>query len=252
MKRERRKKVMEVEATELPKQRIKRSRTQKSSFSIRKIPMAEKQVLKAFETRSAVPKKTRVKWKPDFLRIIYHMALLGAKEEEIATALGVKRNAISVWKRSRPGVREALRDGKMIADAKMAESFYQAGVGYSHPETKLIPNRVKTFNDKGKIIKDELVIERVEVIKHYPPNVTAGVKWLKARHPELWGEKANDTNAQIININTLNFADFSNAELEMLTKMGFKQKGMDIPALSKGDSSFDEFEEITEEEEITE
>lgn len=221
--------------------KVRRVRKKRPSAEVEASP-AMKSVTETFLAPDRKAVKQRLKWKPEFLRIIYHMALLGAKEKDICTALGVQPNAMAVWKRTRAGVNEVLREGKMIADAKMAESLYHVGTGYSHPETKIIPNRVKTFNEKGKLIKDELKIERVDVVKHYPPNVTAATKWLKARHPELWGEQSNEINSQVININTINYADFSNQELEVLAKMGLQQKGIEAPKVIAGAGGLSSFD----------
>lgn len=243
MKRTRTKKIrgtvkeVDLEAPKLErekrlKERQRRSRIRKNGGVV----LAESDEYKGVNARmtkkqeSRIVKKLRTKWKPEFLNIIYHMALLGAKEADICEALGVRSSSMAVWKRTRAEVKEVLQRGRLQADARVAQSLYHAGTGYSHPETKIIPNRVKTFDENGKLISDELKIERVDVIKHYPPNVTAAVKWLNSRHPELWGDKANELNAQVVNINTINFSDFSNQELEVLTKMGYKQKGLDIPA----------------------
>lgn len=195
-------------------------------------------------------KKKRTPWNPEFLRMIYHLTLLGAKEDQIAEALGVNRDAISVWKRTRTEVKKAIREGKAVADAKMAESFYHAGIGYSHPEDVLFPNRVKVYNDKGKVISETLKIKRVRKIKHYPPNVTAGAKWLKARHPELWDDRHGEVNANIVNINTINFNDYTDAELKLLTKMGFQQQGIEAPQVL--DNKFDNYEFIDDGTEVTE
>lgn len=228
-------KVVDLDAIpwkEEQKKRIKRGRIKRNGGVV----IAESEEVVGInqkmtkKQKGRLVKKLRTKWKPEFLTVIYHMALLGAKEEDICEALGVRTNAFSVWKRTRKEVLEVLQRGKLQADSKVAQSLYHVGTGYSHPETKVIPNRVKTFNENGKLISDELKIEKVEVIKHYPPNVTAAVKWLNTRHPEIWGDKANEMNAQVVNINTINFNDFSNEELEVLTKMGYKQKGLAIPA----------------------
>lgn len=178
-------------------------------------------------------KKRRVPWNPDFLRLIYHMALLGAKEDQICEALGVSHNAIDTWKRTRPEVLKALREGKIIADAKMAESFYHAGVGYSHPEDKIIHWKEKKYNEFGKVVGERLRIKKVRTTKHYPPNVTAGSKWLNGRHPELWGENKSGIEAQVVNINTINFNEFSDDEIKLLAKMGFQQQGLEAPIINE-------------------
>jgi hypothetical protein len=244
-KRKRRKKRKPLLEKPKPKKIISRKRR-----SVKTPLLTEDDVVLAdLQTKDVkLTKRKRTRWHPDFLRTIYHMALLGAKETEICDALNVHSTALTIWKRTRPAVVEALREGKMKADAKMAESFYHAGIGYSHPEVKIVPYKVKTFNEKGRVISEVTKIKRVRVTKHYPPNVTAGAKWLKARHPELWGDNNDETNTKIFNINTINFNELSNQELAVLMKLGFQQGEVKLPA-AVGNIETVDAEIITEDEE---
>jgi hypothetical protein len=65
--------------------------------------------------------------------------------------------------------------GKHEADERVTRSLFQRAVGYTASRDA---HRVH----QGKAIATEL-------IKHYPPDTTACIFWLKNRRPEEWREK---------------------------------------------------------------
>ena len=67
----------------------------------------------------------------------------------------------------------------MEADANIGKSLYDRASGYTHPEVKLF-----TQYEEG-----ELKVIEHEIAKHYPPDVTAMIFWLKNRHPDKWRDK---------------------------------------------------------------
>lgn len=111
---------------------------------------------------------------PDLVR---SLVLLGATEEEIATAFGVSRRTITTWEQQYPLFRQAILDGRMTADAQVGERLFQRAMGYEHPEDKI-------FYDSKT---GEPVV--VPTVKHYPPDTTAAIFWLKNRRPKEWRDK---------------------------------------------------------------
>lgn len=103
------------------------------------------------------------------------MAMLGATDEQMAEAFRVSRSTFLEWKGRHPEFAEEVHKGKLMADAQVAASAFHGAIGYSHPEEVI------------KVVDDKIV--RVNTIKHYPPNATLNVFWLKNRQPELWKEK---------------------------------------------------------------
>lgn len=112
-------------------------------------------------------------------RIAYQMCLLGATDKQIADAFGVTEQTVNNWKKDEKGnptsFFESLKKGKVQADAIVADSLYQRAIGYSHPEDKI-------FNNDG----EPLI---VPTIRHYPPDTTAIIFWLKNRQPALWRDR---------------------------------------------------------------
>jgi len=100
---------------------------------------------------------------------------LGATDKELANFFDIAESTLNIWKKDFPEFSESLKKGKLIADSKVVESLYQRALGYSHPE-------VHVSNYQGEVTLTDLV-------KHYPPDPTACIFWLKNRRPEQWRDK---------------------------------------------------------------
>lgn len=174
-----------------------------------------------------------------FLGIIYNLALLGATDEMIARALGITPAQWAFWKR-RGDVAKTLKEGKINADTKVAEAMYHAAIGYSHEDEVILSNRVKEFDEFGRIVREYNDPIRLKTIKHYPPNAKLILRWLQLRQPEIWADKRAAINQNIININAISANTLSNQELALLGKLG-----LDKTAIGNGNF---EHSEIVEEE----
>lgn len=113
-----------------------------------------------------------MKWKDEYTRIAEGAAKLGATEREIAEMFGVSEVTLNAWKRDKPEFLAALKLGKEGPDDRVERSLYNRAVGYSFES-------VKVFQFQGAIVE-------APVVEHVPPDVTAGIFWLKNRRPELW------------------------------------------------------------------
>lgn len=109
------------------------------------------------------------------LRFIRFMARKGLTDQEIADELGIHRNTLLKWKKAHPDFMENLKEWKTEADEEVERSLYQRAIGYSCKETKL-------FCYEGMVLEKEYV-------KHYPPDPTAMIFWLKNRKPSEWRDK---------------------------------------------------------------
>jgi hypothetical protein len=107
------------------------------------------------------------------------LALLGLTDAEIARVFDVATSTFKEWKAAHPAFARALIDGKTIADAQVAASLHHRAVGYSHPETVINAWQ-------GTVIK-------TRVIRHYPPDTQAALKWLHNRRPSLWRTQPEPT-----------------------------------------------------------
>lgn len=173
------------------------------------------------------PKKVdtfQAKYQPDFVRQVYYLALLGAKDSEIANVLGVTTGAVNKWKQTKPEFLTALLKGKERADSKVAYSLFKRAVGYKHKKTHVLTNRVKKRNHKGKVIQEYTEPLLVDIEEDIIPDVTAAIKWLQMRQPELWTNKMK-LEGTVQHEHNINLKDFSTEELKVLAKLGVQADG---------------------------
>ncbi len=134
------------------------------------------------------------KYKQEYDEQAYKLCLLGHTDVELAKFFDVAESTINLWKLEHPSFSESLKNGKEVADANVAASLYNRAMGYKHPDVD-----IKMF--EGNIIETEYT-------KHYPPDPTSAIFWLKNRQPKKWRDKQdhNHTNdgeafqAPVINI----------------------------------------------------
>ena len=103
------------------------------------------------------------------------IAAEGYTDKQLAEMLCVTEQTINNYKIKYPEFFEALKRGKDIADAKVEIALFQRALGYSHPD-------VHISNNKGEI-------SITPIIKHYPPDPTSMIFWLKNRQKDRWRDK---------------------------------------------------------------
>lgn len=115
-------------------------------------------------------------YKPEMCEQVRNYCELGATDREIAEYLDVHVSQIYRWKNRYKEFNEAMKAGKEAADDRVERAFYNRAVGYDH-------DAVKIFCTK------ETGVVEVPFIEHHPPDVTAGIMWLKNRRPDKWRDK---------------------------------------------------------------
>lgn len=115
------------------------------------------------------------KYKSEFAEQARKYCLLGAIDKDLAVFFEVDELTINRWKDAHPEFCKALKEGKDEADAKVADRLFNRALGYSHPEDKI-------FNNNG-------IPMVVPTMKHYPPDTTACIFWLKNRQKDQWRDK---------------------------------------------------------------
>jgi hypothetical protein len=115
------------------------------------------------------------KYKPEYDEQVYKLCLLGATDKELADFLEVVESTINEWKLNFKSFSESIKRGKEMADANVADSLYQRALGYEHKE------------DDIKAYMGQIII--TPTIKHYPPDPTAIIFWLKNRQKDKWRDK---------------------------------------------------------------
>lgn len=115
------------------------------------------------------------KFKPEYIVTARALAKLGATNMEMAEAFSVSLSTLNLWKVEHAEFSDAVKVGKDIADERVVDSLYQRAMGYSHEDTDI------------RVVDG--VIAETPMIKHYPPDTTAAIFWLKNRRPDEWRDK---------------------------------------------------------------
>lgn len=131
------------------------------------------------------------KYKQEYAEQARKLCLLGATDAKLADFFEVDEATINRWKHDFPEFCKSLKAGKIQADAEIAESLFNRAKGYVAPDLD-----IKMY--EGEIIE-------TPYMKHYPPDATSMIFWLKNRQPDLWREKreaveVNDDNEITINV----------------------------------------------------
>jgi len=125
------------------------------------------------------------KFKPDFLEKATAMARRGATNAEIADVFGISESTFYLWLQKNSEFSDTLKEAKDFADDLVEAALFKRATGFSVPETKVFMTK------SGEIVTHEM-------IKHYAPDTTAQIYWLKNRRRDKWGEGAEgDTNVNI-------------------------------------------------------
>lgn len=135
------------------------------------------------------------KYKPEYAEMAETLcATIGATDKELAEHFQVTEQTINNWKTQFPVFFESLTRGKAVADGAVKQSLYLRATGYSVPE-------VHVSNYQGQITK-------TPIIKHYPPDTTAQIFWLKNRRPDEWRDKH-----EVVNHVTHSIRDLTDEQL---------------------------------------
>lgn len=138
------------------------------------------------DTKTAPSKKNPgkrgrpTKFTPAMLKQARFLAARGATDAELADFFEVSESTLNLWKLKHSEFSESLKEGKDIADCRVQAALFQRAVGYSHPDTHV-------SNHQGTVTV-------TQIMKHYPPETTAAIFWLKNRRPAEWRDKT-DLNA---------------------------------------------------------
>lgn len=125
----------------------------------------------------ANPRRRRRPGRPTAFRrskcvLAYRYSLLGATDADLARFLEVDESTINRWKLAHPEFCASIKRGKDEADAVVSEQLHKRACGYSHPDVV--------------ITQHNGTITATKVTKHYPPDTTAAIFWLKNRQRDRW------------------------------------------------------------------
>ena len=116
------------------------------------------------------------KYKEEYTEQAYKLCLLGATDKELADFFRIKESTLNLWKKAQPEFMESLNKGKDNADAVVASKLFHRAIGYEHEDTQFA-------SFQGEITDQQTYI------KHYAPDTTACIFWLKNRQSAKWRDK---------------------------------------------------------------
>ncbi len=124
---------------------------------------------------NGIKKGQPTKYKERFAQEAYGLCELGATDPDLATFFRVSLKTIDNWKNAQPNFLHAINEAKFNCDHKIVRSLHERASGYSCTEQKLVFSKgePKTIN----------------IDKHYPPDPTSMIFWLKNRKPKEWRDK---------------------------------------------------------------
>ena len=134
------------------------------------------------------------KYKPEYPEQAAKLCMLGATDAQLADFFSVAVSTISLWKVQHPEFSEAIKVPKAQADQCVEQSLYRRAMGYEHDETD-----IRTVGTK---------LVKTPIRKHYPPDTTAAIFWLKNRDPENWRDRVEHTGAGGGAIQTVNRIEY--------------------------------------------
>lgn len=154
-------------------------------------------------------------FKPEFCDQAEKLCKLGATDRELADFFEKAESTISLWKTAHPEFSEALKRGKAVADMEVADRLYQRALGYSHASEKV-------FLFEGQVI-------RADIVKHYPPDTTAAIFWLKNRQPEKWRDKIDHDHSGKLDLNLDEARDAIEGKLSRIAAQAAKRAAAQGP-----------------------
>lgn len=108
---------------------------------------------------------------------------------ELADYFGVSRSTINEWRNVHPEFSTACKVGREAADDRVVASLYERSVGYSHPDV-----HISSYEGEVTI---------TPIVKHYPPDTSAALTWLKNRRSTEWRDKVEHEHSGKISLEQL-------------------------------------------------
>lgn len=131
------------------------------------------------------------KYKPEFVAQAKKLCKLGATDIEVADFFGVDVRTLYRWKNENPKFCQSLKLGKDEADARVERSLFARATGYEHNEVDL------------RVVDKTIV--KTPIRKHYPPDTTAAIFWLKNRRGDEWRDKQDVNHSGAVTVEITRF-----------------------------------------------
>ncbi len=135
------------------------------------------------------------KYRPEYAKQAAKLCALGATDAQLADFFDVAVSTVQLWKVQHPEFSDSIRVPKAEADDRVEQSLYRRALGYEHDEVDI--RTVSVGQGMSEIVQ-------TPIRKHYPPDTTAAMFWLKNRRSDKWRDKVeadlNHSGAITVNI----------------------------------------------------
>ena len=120
-------------------------------------------------------------YRRDYCDVAHNYCLLGATNEHLACFFDVTSRSIDNWIATHPEFAAAVKEGRAMADARVARGLYDRAVGYDHK----VERTVWHYGRERKV-SDTV---------HQPPDIRACIFWLRNRRRQTWRDAPNAATA---------------------------------------------------------
>ena len=130
----------------------------------------------------------------DMLTYVKALKRKGVTDEELAKALGISKQTLYNWKKKSQEFRFAIRDGKMVADAKVENALFLSAIGHTKEVKTVLKDKTTGIplvkNKDGEITlmkgaEGEEMLYYTD-IQYFKPDVKAMIFYLTNRCFKDW------------------------------------------------------------------
>jgi hypothetical protein len=115
-------------------------------------------------------------YRRDYCELARNYCLLGATNADLAEFFNVTTRTIDNWIATHPEFATAVREAKVMADARVARCLYERAVGYEQTVERTVLHLGKEWTITNKV--------------RHPPDTRACTFWLRNRQPRFWNGSA--------------------------------------------------------------
>lgn len=126
----------------------------------------------------------------------------GLLDNQIYKNLGIGKNAFYKYLNEHEDFKDLIKNARKNAIAEVENSLYKLCTGYPYWEEVAQKCKTKTYDEDGKLLKEEEHIEVVSVQKYSNPQVTPIIFYLVNKDKKHWANNPhqNDFKKQEIEI----------------------------------------------------
>ena len=125
---------------------------------------------------AAPPKMGRpTLFRPEYVKQAAALCKLGATDPELADFFEVSIGTIKMWAVQHEDFLAARMSGKLAYDDRVEHALAARALGYEHDEVDI------------RVVEGQIV--QTPIRKHYPPDATAAIFWLKNRRSGAWKDR---------------------------------------------------------------